>query len=338
MAAREFLMIVIESSWGTAKSTPSLGTDKCYLRLDQGNAFSMEAEPVQSGIMFGGGLAVEAETVSDVVQCKGNFNFILYPGIWSNLLLNWAITPINSGRTTPWTTTDSAGVNPVGDTASLSFYHAYMNESGTYRRTRYAGVKCDDWQLAASESGDGRIWRISGSCTGIRPVGNAWDSSSDPDATEFPAPADANYPTGPYTFGHLASGTGTVTLGSSSGTNRAATCAGLTIRARNKYAQNYFTSRFLGLNRFVGRESTCEANLRLKVSPNDRDSYRALTAQTVSVILDNGTNSATLTYNGNNVLRPWARDLPLDREYMQKLTFMNRYSATAGGDISVTLT
>lgn len=340
-AARELLMIVIESAYGTPKSTPSLGTDKCYMRLDQGNSFVMEAEPIQSSIPFGGGFNVEADTVSDIVQCKGNFNFLLFPGIWTTLLLPWAIVPVNAGRTLPWTTTDSAGVMPAGDMASLSFYHAYLEEDGaTYRRTRYAGVKCDTWQLAATETGDGRMFRFSGTCTGIKPLGNPWDAgATDPDATEFPAPADTDYPFGPYTLGHLGSGgTGTITFGSGAGTNRAAEVVSFTMKGTNRFAGNYYTNRFIHTYRWLGRQTSADMVLRFRVSPDDRALWRALTATTLTAKLDNGTHTAQLAYHGNNLVRPWAKDLNPQQEYQQRMTVVNRWDGSASTDLTLTLT
>lgn len=339
MAAREVLMVVIESSYGTPKSTPSLGTDKFYMRLDTANSFTMEATPVQSSIPYGGGYNVEADTVSDTVQCTGNFSFLVYPGVWSSTLLNWAITPINAGRTTPWTTTDASSVMPVGDLASLSFYHAILTEDGsTYKRTRYAGVKCNDWSLTASEQGDARMWRLTGSASAIRPLGNPWDSSTDPDATEFPLPADADYPTGPYTLSHLASGTGTLTIGSGAGTSRTAQAMSVTVSARNTMASHTYTTRFPVTNHFLGRASQCVATMRYKASPDDRGSARSLTAQTMNFLIDNGTHTVGLNFNGNNVIRPYVRDLPMTDEYQQTLTLVNRYSTSAGGDITLTTT
>jgi hypothetical protein len=338
MAAREILFAVIESSYGTPKASPTLGTDSFYLRLDQGNAFTVEATPVQLSIPYGGGYSVEADTVSDIVGVKGNFAFNLYPGIWSSILLNWAITPVNSARTAPWTTTDAAGVMPIGDFASLSFYHAILSQDGsTYVRTRYAGMKCDSWKISASETGQGRIFTLTGSMTGIKPVGNAWDSSSDPTATEFPLPAETSYPFSPFTLGHLATGTGTATIGSSGGTNRAGTLISLTASGTNKFAPNYYTSRFLSTYRFTGRSVTADATILFKNSPDDRAAFRALTPQTVSLKIDNGTNSVDLAFQTKNLISNWERQLPVDGQYLQAISLRNRFEASAATDLAVTV-
>jgi len=333
MAARQILMAVIESSYGTAKTSPTLGTDSFYLRLDQDNAFTMEADPVQQPISYGGGLEIEGDVVADLVECKGAFSFTLWPGVWSSVLLNWALTTINSGRTAPWTTTDANNVMPVGDLASLSFYHAYLTEDGsTYKRTRYAGCKAENITLAASETGQGRIWKLSGNVTGIKPVGNPWDSSTDPTSTEFPLPAETNYPTGPYTFGHLGSGTGTVTVG----TNRAASCMSLSLSVKNTLTPNYYASRFLSTHRFVGRQTTADLTLLYKSTPDDRGSYRSLSPLATSFKIDNGVNSIALSFNGKNVIRPWKRALPNAQQYQQQLTIANRWDPSAATDITLT--
>src|SRR5262245_7600260 len=158
MAAREALMVVEETSFGTPKTTPTLGTHKFYMRLHQQAAWDPSAVPVHIPILYGGGSATQAEAVSDQVTTTARFAFLLYPGIHSAHLLKWAMTPINSGRTTPWTTTDAAGVMPVGDLASLSFYRAYLTEDGTtYRRERWAGMKCATWELSCQQEAQNRI-------------------------------------------------------------------------------------------------------------------------------------------------------------------------------------
>lgn len=333
MAARKFLMATIESSFGTAKTSPVLNTDYGYFRLhDQASFDYTETENVQ-GIPYGGGINVEQEGVADTVGVKGTFAFLLYPGFWSQILLKWAITRINSGRTTPWPTTDSAGVMPPGDLASLSLYHAFLIEDGTtYDRKRLAGCKCDEWELSAVEGTQGRAWALSGSLTAQRVVGNPHDSSSDPDATEFPAPADTALPTGPFTFGHLATGSATVKID----TNRAATCSALTIRGRNVNAPRNFTGRFLGLNRFVGREVTADVTLRYKASPADRTTYRNQTAADVEFLIDDGTRSIKIDFNTRSVIRAWQPMLIDTGEYEQKLTIINRWDSSTGTDIDLT--
>src|SRR5438128_7496153 len=108
MSAREFLYIVKESSLGTVMSNPVAETDSIYIRLVDGNSFGMVADPVIEEISYGGGLAVTAEAISDHYECKGQLKTKLYPS-QAPLLLGLLASRINSGQTSPWTTTEPAG-------------------------------------------------------------------------------------------------------------------------------------------------------------------------------------------------------------------------------------
>src|SRR4051794_24215485 len=135
MSAREFLWIVKESALGTPMTSPTAGTDSIYVRLIDGNSFGMVAEPVIEEIPYGGGFAVQSEAISDHYGCKGQLKTKLYPA-QALMLLPWAVSRINAGQTTPWTTTE-----PAGDLASCSVYHAVRRSDGTYSRKRFAGCK-----------------------------------------------------------------------------------------------------------------------------------------------------------------------------------------------------
>lgn len=336
MAAREILFGVIESTYGVTKTTPVLGTDSFYMRLDREGAFAPTPAPNIVGIPYGGGVATRADRADDTVSIPFRFQFRLYPGIWSATLLKWAINPINSGRTVPWTTTiGSNNELPVGDLASLTFYHAVLTQDGTtYDRKKYLGCKCHEWTVAANDQGDGRVWTISGSGVAQKVVGNPWDASSDPNATEFPLPAEANYPTGPYLLAHLATGTGILKLAS----DRKATVTSVQIRGQNKMAPNFYSGRFLFSNRFCGRDVTAQVGLRYTTSPDDRLNFWNQTALDTEFKLDNGTNTVLIDFNAKNEITAWERGLPLDREYMQTLSITNRFDPTAGADVSATTT
>ena len=55
MASRRFVRACIESSYGVAKVTPSLGTDCCVLRLPDASSFKAEMTPSIEYIPYGGG-------------------------------------------------------------------------------------------------------------------------------------------------------------------------------------------------------------------------------------------------------------------------------------------
>src|SRR4051812_11154894 len=103
MSAREFLFIVKEKALNTLVDTPVAGIDSMYIRLIDGNSFSMYAKPVIEEIPYGGGFAVTAEAISDHYECKGQLKTKLYPS-QAAMLMGWAITRVD-GSGGPWTTT-----------------------------------------------------------------------------------------------------------------------------------------------------------------------------------------------------------------------------------------
>jgi hypothetical protein len=320
--AREFLMCVVESSFGTPKATPVLGTDSFYIRLDDGNAFTPRMTPLMFEIMYGGGEAISAITGSDVVEVKGQLKTKLYAS-QAKFLLPWGITRINAGQTLPWTTTEIAG-----NLASMSVYHAKQRADGTFKRNRYAGMKVEGGTLESSR--DAKIWTLTLDLVGSKVVGNAFDSSTDPTSTEFPAPTDTQLPMDPYTFGNSGGGltVGTVRTQYDS----------LKLSWKNTLDVKPFESRFAQLIQWCGRKSGLEAKLNLKASPDDRATYEAITANAVSLLLGNGTNTATIDFKGQNVFEGIDDDLDLQKIYMYTLKVKNQRDNSAGTDISVTTT
>jgi hypothetical protein len=326
MPAFEFLWLVKESAYGTPTASPVAGTDSIYIRLPDSNAFGVQADPQFAEIPYGGGEDMLVEAPADVTQVRGTLATNLYP-TQAAFLLNWAGTRVNAGQTAPWTTTE-----PPGDLASVSAYHGYARNDGTIKRTRYAGGKVGQWRLAASRTDP--VWKISLDLIFQKPVGNSYDASADPTATEFPAPADADLPTGPYLFSHAAGG---LLLGTGAGTSRTQfeslefTCAN-TIDARP------FESRWLQVAAFRGRRPQLNAGLRLKVTPDDRSAYEAATAQRAQLTLTKGANSVVLDLKASNVIRQLRRDLPLNKVFMHNLQLGSLRDATAGTDLTITVT
>src|SRR5688572_26406755 len=139
MPSRRYCYWVRESSYGTAQAAPVLGTDALYLRLSEGAGFQMEEESQQVDIAYGGGRATLAEVISDQAACAGSLETNLYPA-QAALLLGWAGSLVNTGRTTPWVTTDPSGVMPPGDLASASIFDVVQMDDGSYEYTRFSGV------------------------------------------------------------------------------------------------------------------------------------------------------------------------------------------------------
>jgi hypothetical protein len=322
MPAREFLWIVKESSLGTVMTSPVAGIDSIYLRLIDGNSFSMVADPISEEIPYGGGFAVTAEAVSDHYACKGRLKTKLYPS-QAPLLLALLASRINSDQSSPWTTTE-----PAGDLASISIYHAVQRPDGSYRRNRFAGVKATGGRIEVSRQSTTATLILD--LQACRSYGNAMDGSPDPDATEFPAPSELDYPAGPYTFKNTA---GHVNVGSSRTQYES-----LSVAIENSLDGRWFESSYLTVNQFCGRASTLEAALYLKATPDDRTAYEAITAQTCSVGFNNGVNTCTINFHGKNHITKLPYDLPLNQAFMQKLVLKNRFDPGAASDLDISLT
>jgi hypothetical protein len=164
-----------------------------------------------------------------------------------------------------------------------------------------------------------------------RAYSHAMDSgSTDPDATEFPFPADDTaYPTSPYTFGQTA---GHLTVGSS----RTAYDS-LKLSAQNDLDGRWFEAAHLLNLVYTGRKTQLDAAIMLKASPDDLAAMEALTAQTTSVGFVQGGNSVTISLQGQNFVSAAPYDLPLNQVYMRNLTVKNYWSGSAGKDLDITV-
>lgn len=334
MPSREFVMACIESSYGTAKASPVLGTDNFFLRLSEQAAFEAELLPQADQIMYGGGRTTPAAEVCDVWLAQGQFATILYPGVTSQILLNWALGIINSGRTTPWTTTDAAGVMPPGDLASLSWYRAFINPDGSYVRERWNGCKCTKGKLSFSDDPKSRKLILSGEFVGIKSFANSVDSSLAPDAVEFPNPAETDYPSvQPWLFSHIGRNTGTCKIGSGR-----TQITDLSIEWTNNFDLKTYESQFLQLARFTGRSTTATVGLRYKPSPDDLASYQSRALQDSEFKLDNGTNTLKIDFNAVNRISARKRDFSSGKEYAAQVTLQNFWDPALATDLALTLT
>jgi hypothetical protein len=321
--AREFLWIVQESALNTPVGSPVVyptsSFNSGYVRLIDGNSFSMYAKPVIEEIPYGGGYAVTAEAVSDHYECKGQLKTKLYPGI-APFLLGWAFTR-NDG-TNPWITSE-----PIGDLASCSVYHAVRRSDGTYRRKVFSGCKVAGARIEVSRQSTTAMLTLD--LQACKSAGNAMDSTSDPNSSVFPAPTEAEYPTAPYTFKMTAGGL-TIASGRTEYED-------LAIAVQNALDGRWFEQSYLQVNQFCGRASTLDTTLYLKASPDDRSTFEAITTQSVSIVFTNGVTGQNLTiqFNGQNTITDLPYDLPLNQAFMQKLSLKNRFDATAGQDLSI---
>lgn len=327
-AAREFLMLVKESALNTPMSAPVAGTDLIYVRLTDGNAFGAQTKPVYERIPYGGGVAIMTDYVTDHYMVQANLKTNLYP-TQAKFLMDWATTRINTAQTTPWVTTE-----PPGDLASVSAYYAVQRSDGTFLRKRYGGCKVSSCTINISR--DGTVAKLNLGITACRSFGNAYpgESATDPDATEFPAPSDSSYPTGPYTFVQTA---GHVVIRTSGAAVRSK-YENLDISFANKLDGAWFETAGLQVLKFTGRDSKLDANLLFQATPDDRSVLESATPQVASVEFHNGTTgqNMTINYHAKNFITDLPYDLALDKIYRIKMTLENAYDLSAGSDLDVT--
>lgn len=325
MTGPEFLWIVKESAYGTPKASPTAGVDSMYIRLTDSNSFSMVATPVFQSIMYGGGLAVEADTVIDHVDVKGGLSTLLYPS-QATMLLNWLMTPINAGQTSPWTTTE-----PPGDLASCTVYHGMTYRSGTIKRLGYPGVKCMGGTISASRSSP--LVKLQLDLIAQKEKGNPIDASSDPSSGTFPAPAAADFPIGPYTFG--------MTSGNFVFSSAVSQYMDLTIKPSNTMDPQIFESHWLSTCGFKGRSGTIDATFLFKSSPDFRAALMGLTAETVSIQFNDavtGHVASLIDFKTNAYVSGQSYDLGLGKEFMQKVTIKSRLDSGSAIDMVFTPT
>jgi len=330
--AREFCMLVEETSFGTPIAVPVVGTSAFYARLHESDAFTGQMNPVLLDIPYGGGVAIPALQESDQYMVPFAFRTYLYAGAYSAFLLNWCMTPINSGRTAPWTTTDATYLMPVGDLASVSIYHAFQRNDGTYDRRRYGGAKVHSWNLSCSRQSPIAQLTINGQA--IRDDLNAAGAAAYPDATEFPAPTDAQYPTGPYLFSHTSGDLLVIDSGSTARTQYSS----VTLASNNAMDPRWFESKYMILDKFCGRTSTLGAQFHLKPTPDDLAFFQAATALITKIKFDNGTHTFTIDFKSTNYLKSVTRSLPLNQVYQRSISAQNFYDTTAGLDLVLTTT
>jgi hypothetical protein len=325
MPAREYLMLVRESSYGVPMAAPVKGTDLFYLRLSGSNFFSVQAKPIIQKIPYGGGRAISACAISDQVLVTGTLQGELYAGAYAKFLMDWALTPINTGRTAPWTTTDAAKVMPVGDLASMSAYHAYELDDSTFKVRRYAGAKVHSGAVTASTQD--RIVKFNLNIQAIRDDLNAAGATTPPDDTEFPAPADTDYPCGPYLLSHT---TGKLKIAVAR-----SLYSSIGFKWQNTMDPRFFESKYLLSDRLCGRDSSLDVEMYLKATPDDEASYKALTALDSELTFDNGTNTLKIDMNTVNRWADLTRDLPIGASYGWKGSLQNYWDPSVANDITV---
>lgn len=319
---REFLQITQEAAYKSFNGSVTRGTNQIVIALQDGNSYTMRPKPITVDIPYGGGLAVRKSSISDKTECKGKLKTRLCYS-QANMLIGWGLTRVNSAQTAPWTTTE-----PIGDLASCTVDHAiYQDDTGTYKRRRYLGVKVSGGSIDVSEQSETAMLELD--LVGSTPQGNTFDSSSDPDATAFPVPADSDYATDYVLF--TDSG-GNVTFNSAA----FGEYTSLKTSWTNKLDMKYFANRFVQKIRNYGREIKLDSDVILLASPDFRGTYYELVAALAetSVVFNSGTHSITLDWKTNSRIDGLDDDLPLDKIYGRKLSLVSGYDVANTTDFS----
>lgn len=325
MSASQWAWCVRESAYGTTKTSPTAGTDSIYLNLPDSNAFNSTSVPVPFVTPYGGGFDVGADLSIDHHNTTGKLTTLLYPdqaAFWLGL----AVQRINSAQDSPFVTTE-----PPGDLASFVLYHAIKARSGTITRHRFPGGKVNNLKLSASRS-DPR-WKVELDFVFQKQYPHPTGSLAAPDATEFPLPTEASYPSNPYLFSE--------TVGEF---KRAGTALSqyqsIEINIGNALDPLHFESPWLSTCGAHGRSATINASLLYKTSPDHLTDLQAGTSRAFIVKLTKGTKILTINFNGANHVSAATYNLGLGKEFIQDIAIMNKWDRTAlsgaGDDVTYT--
>jgi hypothetical protein len=315
-SAKEIAWAVQESALGTMMTSPVAGTNSVYPRLAQGS-FGMTADDVQEDILTGGGYGIGGETVSDHYEAKGSLKIPLYASqflFW----MNFCTARIDLTNMLPWPSSEQPG-----DLASLSFYHNVRTNTGTRIIERFAGTKCASWTLEVSRKST--YATLAMELVAARCYPHVMDASAAP--SDFVYPADTDMPTDPLTFKDTSGGLtiGSVRVGYDS----------ISISGKNTLSAQWFETAHLQCLEFCGRQTSLDAELWLKASPDDKTTFQTLTAQAAALVFSHGGHTYTIDFKGKNVISKLPYDLPATGTFMRKLSLKNLYDPSAGNDITV---
>jgi hypothetical protein len=160
---------------------------------------------------------------------------------------------------------------------------------------------------------------------------NSVDGSSAPTSTPFPTPADTDFPSGPYLFQHTK---GNLLLAGVAVTKY----EDITLKVANKLVADSWEDSYPTTIGAYGRETTLEATLLLKSTPDLVADAIALTKKSVAVTFNNTVNTLGVSLGARAVLGEAPRDLQLGQEYRQKATWKSLWDSSTSTDLVVTNT
>jgi hypothetical protein len=318
---REYVQLTQESAFGVPVTTPVRGTSQIVVRLPGPNQQTMRPNPVVQPVPYGGGFSVIRDSVSDKTELKGTLTTPLFYS-QAAFLMGWGLQRIATG-TTPWTTTE-----PNSQFASCTLHHCLMDDLGNWRRTRYRGVKADQFKLNISE--DSQFATVALDVLGGTYDGNVYDPSTDPDDTEAPIPDDDEFPSD---FVLFIESNGGFTLGA----GLRAEYTSLALAAAHAHDIRYYANRFVQVMRSFGSQISIDADLTFLTSPDDRAAFQEITPLAGKVIFTNGVKTITLDLMSNNRIKQLDDDTQLGKLYGRKFSLENRYDGTAGNWFTATV-
>jgi hypothetical protein len=310
--SREFATLTIESAYGTIQTTPTINTQYIPLRLSEGNAVTVRRTPIVQTVRTADTRNRRAFTVTERHAVAGQIKCLAYVAHMP-LLMRWALTPINAGQTSPWTTAEQPN-----DLASCTLDYAMEDPtSGTVTKYRYTGLKVQSGSLTFDNQTDMGMLTLNviGRTTG---------------STTFSAPTDSDYPSAVYCLQDLT----TIGLGGSTTNIRS-----LALNWTNDLAPRYDETAFLSSCRLRGRTVDLTASLLYKISPDRRTQLNDQTALTCEFVFTSGANTMTLDFYDNCRLSSVGDQTPLAEEFEQEITAQSYYdAATDDSDFGVSFT
>jgi hypothetical protein len=321
---RRYLTITQEAAFGTYNGS---GTTINF-RLSGSGAFKPMQRPDFWTVMDGSGLGVNVIAGTNTCTVTGSLTAEL-TYTQAAFLLGWAMTRVNAGQTTPWTTAEL----PY-DLASCTIDYARQYfDTVNYDATRYTGCKISSLSLSGSKDSPKVMIAL-----GI--VASAFSGHPYTDAATLAnptasLPALSTYPTDVTVFQHLSSGsTGFVKLNNVARSN----FDSWSLSLQNKLNPYFDENRFANSIRLGGRALTANVNFRKKSTVSDFALWYPPTplGNATQFKLNNQTNSILIDFGVNSYVSMVDEMSPVDAEHYYGVTIQNMLSSSAGTDFSFT--
>jgi hypothetical protein len=218
------------------------------------------------------------------------------------------------------------GTAPCLDLPSFTVDHIIYtdNSCATYGK-RYLGCKFGDSSISCDDSDNGCLTTFKGSIIG--------STAADITLSDFPNPSLSAYPADdPFQLYHTAENTGALTIGTVRHDYKS-----MTIDFKNVLKPFGGEKRFASRVNYFGRQVDFTARLLLTGNA-DRAVYEAGTKRAVSVIFDNGVNTATLDFGTNCAVMSLSDQFPIDDYFTQTIGFTALVDPTLSPATDLTIT